>query len=77
MLFVQQWLKKIRKIRSHDQNDGELKRYMSFKDMHGHQNAYRVLSLAGEVASPLCLRWPWALEADHGPSPAGGFVFFV
>jgi hypothetical protein len=35
------------------------------------------LSLAGEVAGLLRLRWPWALEADHGPSPAGGFVFFV
>jgi hypothetical protein len=33
--------------------------------------------LADEVISMLCLWWPWALEADHGPSLAGGFAFFV
>jgi hypothetical protein len=74
MLSVRRWLKKIRKIGSHDQNDGETNRYMSSKNMRDRQN---VLSLFGEVAGPLCLWWPWALEADHGPSPAGGFVFFV
>jgi hypothetical protein len=26
--------------------------------------------LIGKVAGPLRLRWPWALEADHGPSLA-------
>jgi hypothetical protein len=77
MLFVCRWLKKIRKIGFHDQNDGKPNRYMSSKDMRDRQNSSRVLSLAGEVAGPLCLRWLWALEVDHGPSPAGGFVFFV
>jgi hypothetical protein len=77
MLFVRWWLKKIRKIGFHDQNGGEQNRYMSSKDMRDRQNSSRVLSLASEVAGLLCLRWLWALEADHGPSPAGGFVFFV
>jgi hypothetical protein len=77
MLSIRRWLKKIRKIGSHDQNNGEPNRYMSSKDMRYCHNASRVMSLAGEVAGPLRLRWPWALEADHGPSPAGGFVFFV
>jgi hypothetical protein len=66
------WLKKIRKIRSHDQNDGEPNWYMSSMDMHDRQNASRVLSHASEVTGPLRLWWHWALEADHGPSPVGG-----
>jgi hypothetical protein len=49
-------VKKIRKIRSHDQNDGEPNLYMSSKDVRDHQNASRVLALAGEVADPLRLR---------------------
>jgi hypothetical protein len=49
-------VKKIRKIRSHDQNDGEPNLYMSSKDVRDHQNASRVLALAGEVAGPLHLR---------------------
>jgi hypothetical protein len=76
-LSVRRWLKKIRKIGSHDQNDGEMNQCMSSKDMHDCQNASRVLSLFGEVAGPLRLRWTWALKVDHGPLPAGGFVFFV
>jgi hypothetical protein len=64
-------------IHGHDKISSNMKRYMSSKDMHDRQNASRVLSLAGEVASLLHLRCPWASEKDHGPSPAGGFVFFV
>jgi hypothetical protein len=56
MLYVRRWLKKIRKIGSHDQNDDEPNRYMSFKDVRDRQNAYRVLSLASEVIGPLRLR---------------------
>jgi hypothetical protein len=56
MLSVRWWLKKMRKIGSHDQNDGEMNRYMSSKDMRDRQNASRVLSLYGEVAGLLRLR---------------------
>jgi hypothetical protein len=34
-------------------------------------------SLTGEVAGPLRLQWPWALEADYGRSLADGFTFYV
>jgi hypothetical protein len=36
-------------------------------------------SLAGDVAGPLRLRWPWGIGgvADHGLSPGEGFSFFV
>jgi hypothetical protein len=67
MLSIRRWLKKIRKIGSHDQNDGEPNLYMSSKDMRDRQNASRVLSLAGDIAGPLCLWWSWALEADMAP----------
>jgi hypothetical protein len=77
MLSICWWSKKIRKTGYHDQNHVEPNRYMSFRNKRDHQNTFRVLSLAGEVAGLLHLWWPWALEADHGPSPAGGFVFFV
>jgi hypothetical protein len=77
MLSARRWLKKIRKIGSDDQNDGEPNRYMSSKDMRDRQSFSRVLSLAGEVAGPLRLQWSSALEEDHGPLATGGFVFFV
>jgi hypothetical protein len=52
--------------RIHDQNGGDLNRYVSSRDIGDRQNTSRVSSL----------RWSWALEADHGPSPPGGFAFF-
>jgi hypothetical protein len=61
----------------HDQNGGKPNRYVSSKDIRDRQNASSILSPAGEVTGSLRLRWPWALDADHGPSPAGGFTFFV
>jgi hypothetical protein len=77
MLSVRWWLKKRRKIRSTIKTAASRtgtcapRIYAIVKMLLGF------CPLTNEVAGPLRLWWPWALEADHGPSLVGGFVFFV
>jgi hypothetical protein len=66
-----------KKDQIHDQNGGEPNLYVNSKDIRDREKASRVCPLAGKVAGPLRLWWSWALEADHGPSLAGGFTFYV
>jgi hypothetical protein len=44
-----------KKHQIHDQHGGEPNWYVSSKDICDRQNASRVLSLASEIAGPLCL----------------------
>jgi hypothetical protein len=73
MLSVQLWLKKKKNIgsiiKTTASRTGTCARriYMIVKMLRGF------CPLAGETTAPIRLRWPWALEADHGPSPAGWF----
>jgi hypothetical protein len=67
----------VTKDQIHDQNIGETNWYVDSKDIGDRQNASRFCPLADKVARMLRLWWPWALEEDHGPLLAGGFVFFV
>jgi hypothetical protein len=75
MLSIRWWLKKRRKIRS-------IIKIAARRTGTWAPRIYAIVKmllvfhpLFGEVASMLRLPWHWALEADHGPSLAGGFTF--
>jgi hypothetical protein len=76
-LSIRWWLKKRRKIRSTIKTAARRTGTWAPRIHAIVKMLLGFCPLADEVTGMLRIRWPWALEADHGPSLAGGFALFV